>query len=415
MVNFARLQSALAFTVALGISTGTFAPMISSVPAIAQTRIQTQFSDVSSGHWASDFIVSLTDRNIIAGFPDGTFRPDQPVTRAQYAAMVRQAFSRSRVRSTTRFVDVPRDFWAIAAIDQAYTMGFLSGYPGGIFRPNQNIPRAQVLVSLANGLNYQSNTRSSLQFYRDRADIPDYAVASIAAATENQMVVNYPDIQRLQPNQSATRAEVAAFIYQALASQQQVAQVNSPYIVNVQPVVATGAQPLVPAGTQLTVEYRETDKIVLLPQETLPLTLRTTRTLTDSTGQVMIPAGSQVIGELRPQGTGSQFVAQEIVLENGLRQVISATSQTITKTETIRRGASVDEILIGAALGSGAAAAIAELTGNDRIEIFEVLSGTATGALAATLLGRDRVEMISINPAADLTLTVNEPLQLPAQ
>lgn len=416
MLRFASLQSAAALTVALGFTTGGFTPIVASAPAVAQTRAQTQFTDVSSRHWAHTFIVSLADRNIIAGFPDSTFRPDEPVTRAQYAAMVRQAFSQSAIRSATSFVDVPTNYWAISAIDEAYTMGFLSGYPGNIFRPNQNIPRAQVLVSLANGLNYSASNLATVQVYRDAATIPDYAVASIAAATDRRLVVNYPDVQTLRPNQTATRADVAAFIYQALASQNQVATVSSPYIVSAQSTNQPTAQQQLAAGTKVSVEYTAAEKIVLLPQETLPLTLQVSQSVLDSRGRVLIPAGSQVIGELRPSGGGSQFVAEEMVLLNGQRLAVNATSQTVTRTETVRRGVGgVDEILIGAALGSGAAAAIAELTGNDRIEIFEVLAGTATGAIAATILGRDRVEMITIQPANDLQLTINESLVLAAQ
>lgn len=412
MIHLARLQSAAALTIALGFTTGAFAPMMSPTPVAAQTRRQAQFSDVATGHWASQFIVSLASRDIIAGFPDGTFRPDEPVTRAQYAAMVRQAFSQSRVRSATTFVDVPANYWAISAINEAYSMGFLSGYPGNVFRPNQNIPRAQVLVSLANGLSYRASSASSVQYYRDAGAIPDYAIASIAAATENQIVVNYPTIEVLQPNRTATRADVAAFIYQALASQNQVARVSSPYIVNVQPVAQPTAERAAPAGTPLSVAYEDADRIVLLPEETLPLTLNLSQAVIDSRGQVLLPRGSQVVGELRPSGAGSQFVAREIVLLNGQRIAINAASRTVTTTEIVRRGAGVDEILAGAALGSGAAAVIAEITGNDRIEIFEVLAGTATGAIAATIFGRDRVEMITIDPESDLTLTLNESLSL---
>lgn len=417
MSKFASLHSGTALIVALGLTAGAFTPLMSAAPVSAQPQSQaqapTQFWDVPSDHWASRFIISLADRNIIAGFPDGAFRPDEPVTRAQYAAMVRQAFNISATRNVTTFVDVPANYWALSAINEAYTMGFLSGYPGNVFRPNQNIPRAQVLVSLANGLNYSARSVSSVQFYRDAIAIPDYAVTSIAAATENQLVVNYPDVRTLEPNQTATRADVAAFIYQALASQNQVAVVSSPYIVSVQATDQTTTRSSVPAGTTFSVAYAEADKIVLLPEETVPVTLTMSQALIDRAGQVLVPAGSQIVGELRPSGAGSQFVGQELVLPTGQRLAINATSQTITTTETIRRGASASEILIGSAVGSGAAAVIAELTGDSRIEALEVLAGTATGAIAATILGRNRVEVIAIEPATDLQLTLNETLALP--
>lgn len=411
MSNAFRWQSGTALFLALGLSVGAFTPMITAAPVMAQTQTQTQFSDVPSGHWAREFITSLAVRDIIAGFPDGTFRPDEPVTRAQYAAMLRRAFNQSTGRNATAFVDVPADYWATEAIREADRMGFLSGYPGNVFRPDQNIPRAQVLVSLANGLNYTASNRNAVQTYRDASQIPDYAVASIAAATERRMVVNYPDVQALRPNQTATRADVAAFIYQALASQNQVATVNSPYIVSQSQTVVQGT---VPTGTMLSVAYDQGDKVVVLPDETAALTLNVAQAITDRSGRILIPMGSQVVGELRPSGDGSQFVAQELVLPGGQRLGLNATSQTVTTTETIRRGATLGETLAGAVLGSGAAAAIARTTGDQDVGTLEVLAGTATGATIARIFGRDRVEVITINPTRDLSLTVNAPVVLSA-
>jgi len=416
MSNAFRWKSGTALLLALGLGVSTVSPLVTAAPVIAQTQTQAQFSDVPSSHWASEFIISLAARDIIAGFPDGTFRPEEPVTRAQYAAMLRSAFNEAGVRGATNFVDVPANYWATEAIREANIMGFMSGYPGNEFRPSLNIPRAQVLVSLANGLNYSASDRNSVQIYRDATQIPDYAVASIAAATEQGMVVNYPDLQALRPNQTATRADVAAFIYQALASQNQVTAVNSPYIVGQSTTTPTTpvGRSTVPVGTPLNVNYEDSDKVIVLPGETVALTLNVSQAVTNTNGNILIPEGSQVVGELRPSGAGSQFVAQELVLLDGQRLAIDATSQTVTTTETITRGAGLGETLVGAAIGSGAAAVIAGITGDQQVDTLEVLAGTATGATIARLFGRDRVEVISINPNQDLNLIVNAPLTLPA-
>ena len=414
MLTMRRFQTTTALLILLGVGTGAIAPLLTPTPVVAQTQTQTQFTDVSSSYWASQFITSLATRDIIAGFPDGTFRPDEPVTRAQYAAMVRKAFNKTTIRSSTTFVDVSADFWAAAAIDDAYRMGFLSGYPNNIFQPNQNIPRAQVLVSLANGLSYQATTVASANIYSDSQSIPSYATASIAAATERQLVVNYPNVQVLRPNQTATRADVAAFIYQALASQNQVATIQSPYIARVQ--TTTTSQSTVTTGTNISVSYPDGDKIVLLPDETLPLTLQVAEAVTNSQGQVLIPRNSQIIGELRPatigDQKGSQFVAQTLVLASGQRLSLQAQSAVITTTETIRRGASIGEVFAGAVLGSGAAAAVGSITGDDEIQTWEVLTGTVAGAIGGLVLGRDRTEVISIDPISELALTVAQALVL---
>jgi parallel beta-helix repeat protein len=190
-----------------------------------------QFRDVQ-GHWAQAFIEALAARNIISGFPDGTYRPSTPVTRAQFAAIINKAFTPTAQRPSINFVDVGQSFWGYQAIQTAYRGGFLAGYPGGVFLPDQQIPRVQVLVSLANGLGYSATNTSSLtRYYTDAAQIPSYAIAPVTAATQRNIVINYPTLNQLGPNREATRAEVAAFVYQALVNAGKVEPITSPYIV----------------------------------------------------------------------------------------------------------------------------------------------------------------------------------------
>lgn len=189
------------------------------------------FTDVEAGYWAQGYIQALASQNIIAGFPDGTFKPDEPVTRAQFAAIIAKAFGSQAKRSATNFKDVKSSFWAYKVIQTAYQGDFLSGYPDGSFKPNQQIPRVQALVSLASGLNLASSSSSYVNYYSDASQIPGYATGSIAAATARQLVVNYPTLKQLQPNRPATRAEVAAFVYQALVNAGKAQAISSPYLV----------------------------------------------------------------------------------------------------------------------------------------------------------------------------------------
>jgi uncharacterized lipoprotein YddW (UPF0748 family) len=178
---------------------------------------QMQLTDLQN-HWAKDCIQQLAQQGIISGYPDRTFRPNQPVTRAEFAAILNQAFpNASVVRNPIDFTDVPSNFWARDAIRKTYQTNFLSGYPNRIFQPNQKIPRVQALVSLASGLNYTPTQpiETTLRNFTDAAAIPDYAKSAIAASTERQLVVNYPNVRQLNPNQLAMRGEVAAFICQA--------------------------------------------------------------------------------------------------------------------------------------------------------------------------------------------------------
>ncbi|BBD62001.1 S-layer domain-containing protein [Nostoc sp. HK-01] len=207
--------------------------MMMSYRAIGVAQgIQVKFSDVSTNHWANDFIAELSALQVIQGFPDGTFRPDEQVTRAQFAAMISQAFEKVNIRQAVSFRDVTTKYWAYSAIREAYSTGFL-GISGNKFNPTQALSRLEVLLSLARGLNYtfSGSTESILAAYSDAATIRSDVRNAIAALTERGIVVNYPNVQTLNADKVATRAEVVALIYKALVSTGEAAEINSQYAV----------------------------------------------------------------------------------------------------------------------------------------------------------------------------------------
>jgi parallel beta-helix repeat protein len=191
----------------------------------------TAFKDVQTGYWAKAYIEALASQNIIAGFPDGSFKPNEPVTRAQFAAIINKAFKPTATRTAITFNDVKSNYWAYSAIQTASSSPFLSGYPDLTFKPEQQIPRVQALVALANGLGLTANTQTVISFYTDAGQIPNYALGPVAAATSRQLVINYPTVKELAPKRQATRAEIAAFVYQALVNAGRVQPIASPYLV----------------------------------------------------------------------------------------------------------------------------------------------------------------------------------------
>lgn len=416
MATKMKLQPKFAGLMASVMAAGTLAPLAISAPSIAQTS--SSFFDVSSNYWAAPFIQQLAQRGIIAGFPDGSFRPDAPVTRAQFASMVMGAFQKSQIRQPIRFNDVSSNFWANSAIQRAYSTGFLSGYPNNIFQPNQEIPREQVLVSLANGLQFNApnNPDNVLSIYNDSFNISGFARNPIAAATVNNMVVNYPNLKNLNPRAVATRAQVAAFIYQALVSSNQASAINSPYIVawNNNGGGDDSVAVIIPEGTAIPVRYAQAEKILVTKDETAPLTLTVAQNIVTERGAVVIPSGSRVIGQLRPvkERGGSQFVAERIVFPNGTEYRVNAKSEVITRTETVRRGSRTASIAKNAALGAGAAAAVSAVTGDRAIATEEVLGGAAIGGLIGLFFGRQSIDLIAINPNTDLQMTIGENLQI---
>ena len=253
MFSSFRWPSARVALVVLGMTAATITPIVISTPALSQSTVPSttpspdtqspatpsptstvNLSDVSSDYWARPFIQALADNNVITGFPDGSFRPNQGVTRAEFAALIQKAFpNQNRVRqlSASGFRDVPAGYWAASAIQNAYETGFLAGYPGNVFRPSEQIPKVQAIVAVTNGLGLTASSTGASSdlstYYTDASAIPNYAVASVTTATQSNIVVNYPDIKQLNPQQPLTRAEAAALLYQALARQGRVQPIAS--------------------------------------------------------------------------------------------------------------------------------------------------------------------------------------------
>lgn len=197
-----------------------------------------RFTDIQN-HWAALFIEGLATQGIISGFPDRTFRPNQAMSRAEFAAILQKAFPKPTKRPYVPFIDVPIRHWAVPAIQKAFETGFISGYPGNRFRPDASIARIEVLISLVTGLEITSDSIIELktvlpELYQDVAQIPAYAVEKIAIATDAELVVNYPNLKQLKPLEVATRADVAAFIYQALVYLEKTSEINSEFIASYQ-------------------------------------------------------------------------------------------------------------------------------------------------------------------------------------
>ena len=223
------------------------------------------FTDITN-HWAKNSIETLANKGIISGYRDGTFKPDAPLTRAEFATMLIKAFPQLLdSREPLQFKDVPSNFWAYSVIQKTYSTGFMSGYEDQSFKPQQNIPRVQALVSLVKGLNYepsQSIIKTLNQSLNDGKDIPNYAKNAIAAAIEFGLVVNYPEVKLLNPNKPATRAEVAVFFCQALR------QIDEPLTIPEQYIVKPPIIP-VPRGELRGVWLTNIDSDVLLSKNAL--------------------------------------------------------------------------------------------------------------------------------------------------
>ena len=212
------------------------APTPGSSGKLDEVSLDSRFNDLV-GHWSAPFVEALAEQNLVKGFLNGTFQPDDQVTRAQFAALVTAAFPEvAKTRQVLRFSDVPADFWVARAIRQAQAQGFLSGFPDDSFRPNAPLTKVQAIVALVNGLSLGGGRSDVLLAYRDRAQVPSYAIEAVAAATNRQMVVGYPDPYQLNPLSPISRAETTSLVHQALVITGKMSAIASPFIVAVEEI-----------------------------------------------------------------------------------------------------------------------------------------------------------------------------------
>jgi len=165
-MNFrSRYASVLGITLlTTGMAAGAIASYFINIPDSAVAApTNTSFPDTQN-YWAQPFIQNLAERNIVTGYLDDTYRPEQPVARDEFAAILQKAFSQNlerQIASGSVYKDIPQGYWASSAIEDAYEMGFMKGYPDGEFRPNQSVTKVEVLVSLAQNLNLPTTTANN--------------------------------------------------------------------------------------------------------------------------------------------------------------------------------------------------------------------------------------------------------------
>lgn len=108
----------------------------------ADKTYSSTFNDVAKGCWAANYIGYMQQFGIVTGYTDGSFRPDAPVTRAEFAAIASRF--EKLTQGSASFTDVPDTHWAVRYINFAATRGWVTGYEDGTFKPEHSITRAEV-------------------------------------------------------------------------------------------------------------------------------------------------------------------------------------------------------------------------------------------------------------------------------
>lgn len=178
-----------------------------------------EFSDVPSTYWAYTPIRTLTNEKVLSGYPDKTFKPEDKITREEFAAALVKALNQKSLKVPTDlpYVDMTKDMWSYNDINKINSLGLVVGYPDKTFKPASNITKTEAMIVLANtlsGCNLSANeAEKTLSIFKDNNVIRSWSKGTVSKAVKNDIYVKYPDPAILSPNNQATRAEVADLLY----------------------------------------------------------------------------------------------------------------------------------------------------------------------------------------------------------
>ncbi|MGP1570132.1 MAG: S-layer homology domain-containing protein [Eubacteriales bacterium] len=175
-------QILLSFALALILIIPAFA-----VPDVAKAAT---FKDINS-HWAQSYIQRASAKGLVKGFDDGTFRPDQPVTRAEFTAMVNRLLGNSN-SETLSFYDVSRSEWYYNDISKALYASYVGGYNDGTFKPNNPASRQEAAIMIARFLPI-SGINGSTYGFNDSASIASWASEAVGKVSARGYLKGYDD------------------------------------------------------------------------------------------------------------------------------------------------------------------------------------------------------------------------------
>lgn len=161
------------------------------------------------GHWAGEVIQKSLDKGFIKGYPDGTFRPEGYITRAEFVSMVNKLY-KSDDAAEISFTDVDRDSWYYKEIQKSYKNGDIIGVSDTEFAPEDYITREQVAVIIFRLLDLKGYTMGAKTFY-DNDQISNYAKECVGTVTNQGLMKGYED-NSFRPLNYIKRAEAVALL-----------------------------------------------------------------------------------------------------------------------------------------------------------------------------------------------------------
>ena len=280
------------------------------------------FKDLQPNYWAFKQIQALANDNIVVGYPDSTFKADVPVTRAEFAVMVVKSLHQENaiLNEVFYFSDIPTDFWAYRYIQRAQAFNLLKGFPDGTFKPYETVTKAEAITIISSAIDAgdvtQAQAKDIMSKYDDAVKIPSWALIAAAKSEKFKMTANSPvSGKSFEPDKKISRAEVVANIYNMkqealLHPNSKLAEAMNPKIADgrvLDGVIVDGILATISQGTFIPVNV-----VTPLNSQTTEtgtvFAVKVAQNLISKDKYLLIPVNSAISGEVTEVQPGRYFI-----------------------------------------------------------------------------------------------------------
>ena len=187
--------------------------------AAAGLDTMNMFPDVPDAYWAACDITKLAMNDVVVGYPDRMFKPARNISRAEFATMLVKGFNKEDCGcAAASFRDVPSGHWANSMIARAVNENLMKGYPNNLFKPQNPVTRVEAICAMSKALNCnidECQAKEILSKYCDGNKVPEWARVPIAKALDQGVLKNTTNPNMIEPFKDASRADVASMLQAA--------------------------------------------------------------------------------------------------------------------------------------------------------------------------------------------------------
>ncbi len=175
-----------------------------------QTNASASMPNDIQEHWAGSVISEFIASGLASGYPDGTYRPDNQISRAEFISQANRVFGLTEEVSID-FVDIYPEDWFAGEVRKAVAAGYTSGYPDGTFNPQAGVSRQEAASMLAKIKNLDKSSNQTSSNFTDSSEISEWARGAVNAVFTARIMSGYPD-NSFKPGKLLTRAETLVIL-----------------------------------------------------------------------------------------------------------------------------------------------------------------------------------------------------------